>query len=108
MEKKYKVLDTLYFEVIDKYNEFIAKLKEYLADGKERQLLLDMDEEGVPYSYVDEDNNQQDVQLSKIRYNKEDNHIEVFDILNNEWLLLIELGMDLSYDIVTTIQWEDN
>ena len=67
-----------------------------------------MDEEGVPYSYVDEDNNQQDVQLSKIRYNKEDNHIEVFDILNNEWLLLIELGMDLSYDIVTTIQWKDN
>ncbi len=108
MENKYKVLDTLYFEVIDKYNEFIAKLKEYLADGKERQLLLDMDEEGVPYSYVDEDNNQQDVQLSKIRYNKEDNHIEVFDILNNEWLLLIELGMDLSYDIVTTIQWKDN
>ncbi len=108
MENKYKVLDTLYFEVIDKYNEFIAKLKEYLADGKERQLLLDMDEEGVPYSYVDEDNNQQDVQLSKIRYNKEDDHIEVFDILNNEWLLLIELGMDLSYDIVTTIQWKDN
>lgn len=108
MENKFKVLDTLYFEVIDKYNEFIAKLKEYLADGKERQLLLDMDEEGVPYSYVDEDNNQQDVQLSKIRYNKEDNHIEVFDILNNEWLLLIELGMDLSYDIVTTIQWKDN
>ena len=108
MENKYKVLDTLYFEVIDKYNKFIAKLKEYLADGKERQLLLDMDEEGVPYSYVDEDNNQQDVQLSKIRYNKEDNHIEVFDILNNEWLLLIELGMDLSYDIVTTIQWKDN
>lgn len=108
MENKYKVLDTLYFEVIDKYNEFIAKLKEYLADGKERQLLLDMDEEGVPYSYVDEDNNQQDVQLSKIRYNKEDNHIEVFDILNNEWFLLIELGMDLSYDIVTTIQWKDN
>lgn len=108
MENKYKVLDTLYFEVIDKYNEFIAKLKEYLADGKERQLLLDMDEEGVPYSYVDEDNNQQDVQLSKIRYNKENNHIEVFDILNNEWLLLIELGMDLSYDIVTTIQWKDN
>ena len=108
MENKYKVLDTLYFEVIDKYNEFIAKLKEYLADGKERQLLLDMDEEGVPYSYVDEDNNQQDVQLSKIRYNKEDNHIEVFDILNNEWLLLIELRMDLSYDIVTTIQWKDN
>lgn len=108
MENKYKVLDTLYFEVIDKYNEFIAKLKEYLADGKERQLLLDMDEEGVPYSYVDEDNNQQDIQLSKIRYNKEDNHIEVFDILNNEWLLLIELGMDLSYDIVTTIQWKDN
>lgn len=108
MENKYKVLDTLYFEVIDKYNEFIAKLKEYLADGKERQLLLDMDEEGVPYSYVDEDNNQQDVQLSKIRYNKEDNHIEVFDILNNEWLFLIELGMDLSYDIVTTIQWKDN
>ena len=108
MENKYKVLDTLYFEVIDKYNKFIAKLKEYLADGKERQLLLDMDEEGVPYSYVDKDNNQQDVQLSKIRYNKEDNHIEVFDILNNEWLLLIELGMDLSYDIVTTIQWKDN
>lgn len=108
MENKYKVLDTLYFEVIDKYNEFIAKLKEYLADGKERQLLLDMDEEGVPYSYVDEDNNQQDIQLSKIRYNKEDDHIEVFDILNNEWLLLIELGMDLSYDIVTTIQWKDN
>ena len=108
MENKYKVLDTLYFEVIDKYNEFIAKLKEYLADGKERQLLLDMDEEGVPYSYVDEDNNQQDVQLSKIRYNKEDNHIEVFDILNNKWLLLIELGMDLSYDIVTIIQWKDN
>ena len=108
MENKHKVLDTLYFEVIDKYNEFIAKLKEYLADGKERQLLLDMDEEGVPYSYVDEDNNQQDIQLSKIRYNKEDNHIEVFDILNNEWLLLIELGMDLSYDIVTTIQWKDN
>lgn len=108
MENKYKVLDTLYFEIIDKYNEFIAKLKEYLADGKERQLLLDMDEEGVPYSYVDEDNNQQDVQLSKIRYNKEDDHIEVFDILNNEWLLLIELGMDLSYDIVTTIQWKDN
>ena len=108
MENKYKVLDTLYFEVIDKYNEFIAKLKEYLADGKERQLLLDMDEEGVPYSYVDEDNNQQDVQLSKIRYNKENNHIEVFDILNNEWLFLIELGMDLSYDIVTTIQWKDN
>lgn len=108
MENKYKVLDTLYFEVIDKYNEFIAKLKEYLADGKERQLLLDMDEEGVSYSYVDEDNNQQDVQLSKIRYNKEDDHIEVFDILNNEWLLLIELGMDLSYDIVTTIQWKDN
>ena len=108
MENKYKVLDTLYFEVIDKYNEFIAKLKEYLADGKERQLLLDMDEEGVPYSYVDEDNNQQDIQLSKIRYNKEDNHIEVFDILNNEWLFLIELGMDLSYDIVTTIQWKDN
>lgn len=108
MENKYKVLDTLYFEVIDKYNEFIAKLKEYLADGKERQLLLDMDEEGVPYSYVDEDNNQQDVQLSKIRYNKEDDHIEVFDILNNEWLLLIELGIDLSYDIVTTIQWKDN
>jgi hypothetical protein len=108
MENKYKVLDTLYFEVIDKYNEFIAKLKEYLADGKERQLLLDMDEEGVPYSYVDEDNNQQDVQLSKIRYNKEDDHIEVFDIFNNEWLFLIELGMDLSYDIVTTIQWKDN
>lgn len=108
MENKYKVLDTLYFEVIDKYNEFIAKLKEYLADGKERQLLLDMDEEGVPYSYADEDNNQQEVQLSKIRYNKEDDHIEVFDILNNEWLLLIELGMDLSYDIVTTIQWKDN
>lgn len=108
MENKYKVLDTLYFEVIDKYNEFIAKLKEYLADGKERQLLLDVDEEGVPYSYVDEDNNQQDVQLSKIRYNKEDDHIEVFDIFNNEWLFLIELGMDLSYDIVTTIQWKDN
>lgn len=108
MENKYIVLNTLYFEIIDKYNEFIAKLKEYLADGKERQLLLDMDEEGVPYSYVDEDNNQQDVQLSKIRYNKENNHIEVFDILNNEWLLLIELGMDLSYDIVTTIQWKDN
>lgn len=108
MENKNKVLDTLYFEVIDKYNEFIAKLKEYLADGKERQLLLDMDEEGVPYSYVGEDNNQQDVQLSKIRYNKEDDHIEVFDILNNEWLLLIELGMDLLYDIVTTIQWKDN
>ena len=108
MENKYIVLNTLYFEIIDKYNEFIAKLKEYLADGKERQLLLDMDEEGVPYSYVDEDNNQQDVQLSKIRYNKENNHIEVFDILSNEWLLLIELGTDNTYDIITTIQWEDD
>ena len=108
MENKYKVLDTLYFEVIDKYNEFIAKLKEYLADGKERQLLLDMDEEGVPYSYVDEDNNQQDVQLSKIRYNKEDNHIEVFDVLGEYWLPLLDLGMSNTYDIVTTIQWKDN
>lgn len=108
MENNRKVLDSLSYGIIDKYNELIAKLKEFLVDGKKRKLVLDMDEEGVPYTYLDEDYLPQNVQLSKIRYDKEFDDIEVFDILSEEWLLLIDMGISNTSDIISTIQWEDD
>lgn len=108
MENNRKVLDSLSYGIIDKYNELIAKLKEFLADGKERKLLLDWDAEGVPCQFIDDDLIQQNLELSKIRYNKKVDDVEVFDVLGEYWLPLIDMGISNTSDIISTIQWEDD
>lgn len=105
MEEKSKVLHNLYYELIDKYNEIIAKLKKFLADGKEHQLLIDKDDDDIHYSYLDDDNISQTVLISKIRYGKKSGMIEGFDALNEKWLPLIDMDMSNIYDIISTIQW---
>ncbi len=106
MENQFKVINSLYTELMDKYDEIIAKLKKYLADGKERKLAFRKGDRGIVFTYLQRDEMPRTVLLGKIRYNDENEFIEVFDELYKEWINIYELKMN-TYDVISNIQWEN-
>ena len=106
MENQFKVINSLYTELMNKYDEIIAKLKKYLSDGKERKLAFRKNGRGIAFNYFQRDEMPRDVLLTKIRYNDENEFIEVFDDLYKEWINIYELKMNI-YDVISNIQWEN-